>query len=381
MLKNILMVIGTRPEAIKMAPLARKLQERRGVRLIMCSTGQHKELLFDALSDFGLRPDFHLDVMGKRQNEATLFSYMVEEITSILLRVTPDIVLVHGDTLSAAAASAACFFNKVPYGHVEAGLRSFNMHSPWPEEYNRKIISVGADLHFAPTNTARENLVSEGIDGEIVFVTGNTVIDALLQTRAQIGEGNRPKLKTNWGKAVNRHSFKKVVCITAHRRENFGEKLINICEGILQLAKGHPDILFVYPVHPNPQINKIVYKRLSGFQNVVLEKPLGYVEFVELMSATDLFLTDSGGIQEEAPALDKPVLVLRDTTERPEALAAGCIKLVGTDPFNIIKTTEHILTNPAEYQKMAEASCPYGDGTASVKISDILIDWLETNDN
>ena len=180
-MKNVLIIIGTRPEAIKMAPLARKLQEKREVKLILCSTGQHKELVFDALSDFGLRPDFDLGVMGKRQNEATLFSYMIEEITSLLIQVTPDIVLVHGDTLSATAASAACFFNKVPYGHIEAGLRSFNMQSPWPEEYNRKIISVGADLHFAPTNSARENLVSEGVDGNIVFVTGNTVIDALLR--------------------------------------------------------------------------------------------------------------------------------------------------------------------------------------------------------
>ena len=188
-------------------------------------------------------------------------------------------------------------------------------------------------------------------------------------------------VKTNWGKAVDRHSFKKVVCITAHRRESFGEKLENICEAIVRLANEHHDILFVYPVHPNPEIKKIVCDRLSGFQNIILENPLGYVEFVELMSAADLFLTDSGGIQEEAPALDKPVLVLRDTTERPEALAAGCIQLVGTDPFDIVKLTKHILSNPAEYQRMANAVCPYGDGTASSKIVDILIDWLDLNEN
>ena len=367
---KILSVFGTRPEAIKMAPVVKALAAIDGFESRVCVTAQHREMLDQALELFDISPNFDLDLMKQGQSLPDLTHRVLTGMDHILNEWRPDVMLVHGDTTTTMAATLAGYYAKVPLGHVEAGLRTGDKYAPWPEEINRRITGAVADIHFSPTEKAAENLRKEGIPGDRIHVTGNTVIDALLAVKKMIETDD--KLKTT---ASEHFSYlrpdRKLILVTGHRRENFGEGLEHICDALSALA-GRPDVQLVYPVHPNPRVQEPVNRALGEHPNIFLIKPQDYLNFVYLMTRSDIIITDSGGIQEEAPALGKPVLVMRDCTERPEALEAGVARLVGTDKKTIIDETERLLDDQAAYAAMANAENPYGNGDAGLKIAKIL---------
>lgn len=366
---KILVVFGTRPEAIKMAPVVKELQRYPGnFSVTVCATAQHREMLDSVLNLFSIEPDYDLNIMQKNQSLFQIASSTLGKIQPVLEEVKPDIVLVQGDTSTAFIVSLAGFYLKIPVGHVEAGLRTNDKNNPFPEEINRRLISHVADLHFAPTETARNYLLAEGISPENIHVTGNTVIDALLMT-VNDKFVMPPELK-----AVDFENSK-IILVTAHRRENFGEPLRNICLALKDMAQHDDNLQIVYPVHLNPNVRRVVYDMLDDVENIFLTEPMDYEMFVNLMNKAYLILTDSGGIQEEAPSLGKPVLVLRNVTERPEAVEAGTAKVVGTEKENIIVATRELLDNKEEYDRMANIRNPYGDGTASKRIVKILGKW------
>ncbi len=366
--KTALVVFGTRPEAIKLAPVIRELRQRDTTfRTLVCTTGQHREMLAQMLDVFGIHPDYSLDVMKPGQTLTEVTTAVMAGLDRLLSEVEADVVLVQGDTTTAFAAALEAFYHRVPVGHVEAGLRTRDKYNPFPEEINRRLVSPVADFHFAPTELAQRNLQQEGFARENILVTGNTVIDALLYVRSQIAKGAlRPDLNVAH---LNGH---KLIVVTAHRRENFGGALQQICEAISTLAKNRDDIQITYPVHLNPNVSGPVHRLLGGLPNVNLLPPLDYVSFVSLMDRAKILLTDSGGIQEEAPALGKPVLVMREVSERPEAISAGSARLVGTDPGRILNAVTRLLDDPAAYQSMVNRPNPFGDGTAAVRIVDFL---------
>jgi len=377
-MKKILIVFGTRPETIKMAPLVRRLQsDASSFKTKVCVTAQHREMLDQALDLFKITPDYDLNIMKSGQNLYDTTSNILLKIKSILEEFKPDLVLVHGDTTTTLAASLAAYYQKIKIGHVEAGLRTGDLHSPWPEEGNRKLVGALTDYHFSPTNTSKNNLLNEGVSDSSIFVTGNTVVDALYFIMNRI---KSDKLRLQIEDTIFQSGFRKLnsrfILVTGHRRENFGQGFLHICKALRALAKNNPAVDIVYPVHLNPNVRRPVNDLLSGIDNIALVEPFQYEEFVYLMSKSYLILTDSGGIQEEAPSLGKPVLVMRDTTERPEAVEAGTVKLVGSDQDSIIKEVQKLLDNNSEYQKMSKAHNPYGDGDTSVKISNILKDRL-----
>ncbi len=398
-MKKILSVFGTRPEAIKMAPVIKELERHSEIfKSVVCVTAQHREMLDQVLDLFEIQPDHDLNIMEANQDLFDVTSNVLLGMKDVLSKVRPDLVLVHGDTTTTLAASLAAFYSGTPVGHVEAGLRTGDKHAPWPEEINRKVAGCIADLHFAPTETARQNLLREGVDSFAIHVTGNTVIDALFMALEKIKrEGMEeeiiagvvaryPALK--WllpdpespvfalrqhselrrGKPVTDH---RIILVTGHRRESFGEGFENICKALLYIASIFPDIQIIYPVHLNPNVQEPVNRILGKSENIHLLEPLEYLQFILLMDRCYLVLTDSGGIQEEAPSLGKPVLVTRDTTERPEAVEAGTAKLVGTDMKTIIDAISSLLTDDESYKTMANAVNPYGDGKASERITSV----------
>lgn len=368
MKKKVLLVFGTRPEAIKMAPLALQLKQQGGsFEAKVCVTGQHRQMLDQVLELFNLRPDFDLNLMKAGQTLSDITSGVLKGLEQVFAEWTPDVVLVHGDTATTFAASLAAYYHKIAVGHVEAGLRTGDIYSPWPEEANRKLTGALTTYHFAPTQSSYNNLIEENIDPKNITITGNTVIDALLTVKNRV-ETDQNIIKKFEQQFDFLNPEKKMILVTGHRRENFGQGFLNICAALANIAKKHPDVQIVYPVHLNPNVQKPVNKLLSGISNIYLIAPQDYLPFVYLMNRSYLILTDSGGIQEEAPSLGKPVLVMRDTTERPEAVEAGTVKLVGTDAILIEKSIIELLENTNVYKKMATAHNPYGDGKASFRI-------------
>lgn len=366
---RIVVVFGTRPEAIKMFPVVHALRKVQGLETLVAVTAQHRELLDQVMDIAGIVPDVDLDLMEPGQSLDALSARIITRFGAAMDELKPDRVLVHGDTLTTMMVTIASYFRKVPVGHVEAGLRSGNIYSPWPEEVNRKVTGAVADLHFAPTQGAADSLLAENVGAEAIHVTGNTVIDALFATVAQIKE--RPALAAGLDAVAARFAGKRIVAVTSHRRENFGQGMANIAEALAHIA-ARPDTAVVFPVHPNPQVRPVMEARLGALDNVALIEPLDYPHFVRLMAMADVILTDSGGIQEEAPSLGKPVLVMRDTTERPEGVAAGTARLVATDTDRIVAETELLLDDRAAYDAMAQAHNPYGDGTAATRIAQIV---------
>lgn len=374
-----MLVFGTRPEAIKMAPLVKEFQKYPDAfQTIVCVTGQHREMLDQVLKIFEIIPDYDLNIMKQGQDLYDVTARVLTGMRNVLKECQPEVVLVHGDTTTSTAAALAAFYQQIPVGHVEAGLRTHNIYSPWPEEMNRQLTGRIATYHFAPTPLSRQNLLQEDVADEKIHVTGNTVIDALYWVVKKIKENQslRKELEgilSGAGYDVSRLiGGKKLVLITGHRRENFGEVFIHICTAIRDLAQKYPNVDFVYPMHLNPNVRKPIHevfgKNLSGLGNMFFIEPLEYLSFVYLMEKSSIVLTDSGGIQEEAPGLGKPVLVMRDTTERPEALTAGTVKLVGTDYDRISKEISALLEDPQAYEKMSKAVNPYGDGGACGRI-------------
>jgi UDP-N-acetylglucosamine 2-epimerase (non-hydrolysing) len=369
---KVLCVFGTRPEAIKMAPLVKHLQHRAEFQTEVCVTAQHRQMLDQVLNLFEIKPEFDLDLMKPGQDLSDITAGVLQGLKGVLEQSQPDVVLVHGDTSTTFAASLAAFYQRIPVGHVEAGLRTGNLYSPWPEEANRKLTGVLTRWHFAPTEASRDNLLAEGVTPDKIHVTGNTVIDALLQVRDRIK--NDAALQKSFAKTFRFiDPAKRLVLVTGHRRENFGEGFERICQALARIATTHADVQVVYPVHLNPQVQEPVQRLLGGIDNVHLIAPLDYLPFVYLMDRSTLILTDSGGIQEEAPSLGKPVLVMRDTTERPEAVAAGTVKLVGTDVARIVAQAQALLTDREVYKDMAHAHNPYGDGNACQRIAKALL--------
>ena len=376
-MKKILFIFGTRPEAIKMAPVIKKLKEADVFNVKVCVTAQHREMLDEVLKIFEINPDYDLDIMKKNQDLYDITSNILLGLKNVLDDFKPNLVMVHGDTTTTFSASLAAFYKKIDIAHIEAGLRSGNIYSPYPEEANRKMTSILAKYHFAPTLKAKENLIKEGLNEKNIIVTGNTVIDSLFWVIKKIE--NDSKLKDKILKRLNFSFDSKFILVTGHRRENFGQGFLNICEALKEIALKHKDINIVYPVHLNPNVREPVNKILNGIENIKLIEPLNYLEFVYLMSKSYLILTDSGGVQEEAPSLKKPVLVMRDTTERPEGIEAGCLRLVGTDKRKIVKEVEKLLDDENEYKKMSKCKNPYGDGKASERIVEFLRDVYETD--
>lgn len=372
---KVLTVFGTRPEAIKMAPLVKRLEATAGVDSRVCVTAQHRQMLDQVLELFEIRPDHDLNVMRPGQDLYSITSEILQSIRRVYEAERPDVVLVHGDTTTTFAATLAAFYQRIPVGHVEAGLRTGNLYSPWPEEANRKLTGALARLHFAPTPTSRENLLRESVPAANVVVTGNTVIDALLAVRAKL-EASRGLSAELAGRFPFLRDKARLLLITGHRRENFGNGFERICEAIAALAARYPDMDLVYPVHLNPNVQEPVNRLLSGIANVHLIEPLDYLPFVYLMTRSTVILTDSGGVQEEAPSLGKPVLVMRDTTERPEAVDAGTVRLVGTDVAKIVEGVSLLLDDRSEYERMSFAHNPYGDGHACERIADALLTHL-----
>lgn len=366
---RILVTFGTRPEAIKMFPVVAALRETGRFDVKVVVTAQHRELLDSVLGLAALTPDLDLDLMQPDQSLDGLASRILVRFGEALDKLEPDRVLVHGDTLTTMMASLACYFRRIPVGHVEAGLRSGDIYSPWPEEVNRKVTGVIADLHFAPTQTAAKALGAEQVKAPAIHVTGNTVIDALLYAQGRIAAD--PSLAPAIAPLRQRFAGRRIIAVTAHRRENFGAGMREIARGLQRLA-ARKDVAIIYPMHPNPNVGEVMRPALAGFDNIALINPLDYLDFVAMMAASDIVLTDSGGIQEEAPSLGKPVLVMRDTTERPEGVAAGTAKLVGADAAVIIAETMRLLDDAGAYEAMAKAHNPYGDGTASHQIAAIL---------
>lgn len=369
--QKVLLVFGTRPEAIKMAPLVKVLQADEAFEAKVCVTAQHRQMLDQVLALFDIQPEFDLNLMKPNQDLTDITCGVLQGLKTVFAQWKPDVVLVHGDTSTTLAASLAAFYQRVSVGHVEAGLRTGNLYSPWPEEANRTVTGCLARWHFAPTEMSKANLLKENINQEHVFVTGNTVIDALLHVRNKIVQDR--SLQAAFKKQFSFLSDeKKLVLVTGHRRENFGGGFERICEALAQLARQFTNIEIVYPVHLNPNVQEPVNRLLAGIENVHLIEPLDYLPFVYLMNQSSIILTDSGGIQEEAPSLGKPVLVLRDTTERPEAVAAGTVRLTGTDINKIVTEASLLLTDEQAYQAMAFAHNPYGDGLACSRIIEIL---------
>lgn len=369
--KKVLLVFGTRPEAIKMAPLVLELQSRAELEVEVCVTAQHREMLDQVLELFQLTPKYDLNLMQPGQDLYDITSRALLGLKAVLEQAKPDLVLVHGDTTTTFASALAAFYQRIPVGHVEAGLRTGNIYSPWPEEINRKLTGSLTSLHFAPTNKASENLLAENVAPDSIHITGNTVIDALITVEKRIKQDTSMS-----NKLAAQFEFldpnKKLILVTGHRRESFGDGFENICQALRTLAM-QDDVQVLYPMHLNPNVREPVNRILKGIDNVFLIEPQEYLPFVYLMSRSYIILTDSGGVQEEAPSLGKPVLVMRDTTERPEAVAAGTVKLVGTDYDCIVKEAMSLLTNKEAYEQMSFAHNPYGDGKACQRIADIII--------
>ena len=362
MMKKVMLVFGTRPEAIKMSPLVKELKKRKTIETIVCVTGQHRQMLDQVLEVFDIVPDYDLSIMRDKQTLFDVTINILENIKQVLESVKPDVVLVHGDTSTTFVTALACFYLQIPVGHVEAGLRTYNIYSPYPEEFNRQAVSIISQYNFAPTELSRENLLKEGKKAETIYVTGNTAIDALKTTvRA---EYTHPELE--WAKNS------RLILITAHRRENLGEPMRNMFRAIRRVMDEHPDVKAIYPIHMNPIVRKTANEILGGDERIHIIEPLDVLDFHNFQARSHLILTDSGGIQEEAPSLGKPVLVMRDTTERPEGIRAGTLKLVGTEEEVIYKNFKELLENSESYEKMAHASNPYGDGKACQRIADIL---------
>ncbi|MDD0975539.1 non-hydrolyzing UDP-N-acetylglucosamine 2-epimerase [Pseudomonas fontis] len=370
MLKT-LCVFGTRPEAIKMAPVAIALANDTGIEARICVTGQHREMLDQVLNLFDLTPDFDLNIMKPSQDLTDVTVRILEGLRGVFADFVPDVVLVHGDTATTFATSLAAYYHRIPVAHVEAGLRTWDIYSPWPEEGNRKLTGALANLHFAPTATSQSNLLREGVAQSNVIVTGNTVIDALISVIGRLKSD--PVLSAEAAKPFSFiSSDRRIILVTGHRRESFGDGFERICKALAHIANAHPDVDIIYPMHMNPNVREPVNRILKGINNVYLIEPLDYLPFVYLMERSYLILTDSGGIQEEAPSLGKPVLVMRDTTERPEALQAGTVKLVGTNEEVMIAEVEELLNSQEAYDKMSFAHNPYGDGNASGRIVETL---------
>ena len=364
--KKVMVVFGTRPEAIKMCPLYTELKGREEFETLLCVTGQHRQMLDQVLRAFGITPDFDLSIMKDKQTLFDVTINILEKIRSVLQETAPDVVLVHGDTSTTFATALACFYMQIPVGHVEAGLRTYNIDSPYPEEFNRQAVSIVSRFNFAPTELSRQNLLKEGKKPETIFVTGNTAIDALKTTvRKDYGH---PELEWAAGK--------RLIVITAHRRENLGAPMHHMFRAIRRIIDEHPDVCAVYPIHMNPVVREAAAEELSGCERIHIIEPLDVIDFHNFLARSYMIITDSGGIQEEAPSLGKPVLVMRDTTERPEGIAAGTLKLVGTDEEPIYSAFKLLLEDPEEYKKMSEASNPYGDGFACRRIADALAEKL-----
>ncbi|MGA3410184.1 non-hydrolyzing UDP-N-acetylglucosamine 2-epimerase [Lactiplantibacillus pentosus] len=361
-MKKVMLVFGTRPEAIKMCPLVNELKTRKDIQTIVCVTGQHKEMLTQVLEAFDVVPDFDLSIMKKQQTLFDVTTAILDKIKPILEREEPDIVLVHGDTSTTFATALACYYLQIKVGHVEAGLRTHNIYSPFPEEFNRQAVSIISEYNFAPTELSRRNLLEEGRDPKSIFVTGNTVIDALKTTI----DKNYTHPELQWAEGS------RLILITAHRRENLGEPMKNMFRAIRRVMDEHDDVKAIYPIHMNPAIRSIADEILGDDDRIHIISPLDVLDFHNFTSHSYLILTDSGGIQEEAPSMGKPVLVMRDTTERPEGITAGTLKLVGTDEETIYNEFNRLLSDSEEYKAMSQASNPYGDGTACKQIADIL---------
>lgn len=363
MSRKIMVVFGTRPEAIKMCPLVKELKTRENLNIVVCVTGQHRQMLDQVLDAFKVTPDYDLSIMKEKQTLFDVTINILERMKSILEDVKPDVVLVHGDTSTTFVTSLACFYLQIPVGHVEAGLRTYNIFSPYPEEFNRQAVGIIANYHFAPTEMARDNLIKEGKDPSTIYVTGNTAIDALKTTVRD----------DYYHEHLEWAADSRLIMITAHRRENLGEPMKHMFNAIKRIVDEYPDIKAIYPIHMNPVVRKTANEILGNCDRVRIIEPLEVLDFHNFLSRSYLILTDSGGIQEEAPSLGKPVLVMRDTTERPEGVAAGTLKLVGTNENNIHKNFKLLLEDQDEYEKMSHASNPYGDGFASKRIADILM--------
>jgi len=373
---RILSVFGTRPEAIKMAPVVTRLAAEEGIDARVCVTAQHRQMLDQVLNLFQIKPDFDLDVMKPGQGLTEVTAAVLAGLAPILTSFKPDLVLVHGDTSTTLAASLAAYYQQIPVGHVEAGLRTGNIYSPWPEEMNRKVTSTITELHFAPTELSRQNLLAENVPDEQIFVTGNTVIDALHQAVGLLDHDQ--SFKTQMADTFKLDPARRTMLVTGHRRESFGGGFNRICAALTQLA-AWDDLQIIYPVHLNPNVKGPVEEKLGQLANVHLVPPQDYLPFVYLMNQADIILTDSGGVQEEAPSLGKPVLVMRDTTERPEAVDAGTVKLVGTATGAIVENVTRLLDDKGAYDDMSFAHNPYGDGTAAPRIIEIIRAWALTD--
>ena len=361
-MKKIMLVFGTRPEAIKMCPLVNELRKRKNIKTIVCVTGQHRQMLDMVLSTFNVIPDYDLSIMKSGQTLFDITTNILNKIGTILDEVKPNVVLVHGDTSTTFVTALACFYKQIPVGHVEAGLRTYNIYSPYPEEFNRQVVSIIAKYNFAPTEFAKKNLLKEGKDEKSIYITGNTAIDALKTT--VYDNYTHPELE--WAKGS------RLIMITAHRRENLGAPMHNMFRAIRRVMDEHPDVKAIYPIHMNPVVRQVADEDLGGCERIHIIEPLEVLDFHNFLARSFMILTDSGGIQEEAPSLGKPVLVMRDTTERPEGIKAGTLKLVGTDEQTIYDNFKLLLENSEVYHKMAHASNPYGDGFACKRIADIL---------
>ena len=363
---KVMTIFGTRPEAIKMAPLVKELEKREEIESIVCVTAQHREMLDQVLEIFNINPDYDLNIMKSNQTLTSITANVLDELNTVINEVKPDIVLVHGDTTTTLSASLAAFYNQCKVGHVEAGLRTYNKYSPYPEEINRQVTGVIADLHFAPTNESKKNLIKEGKCESDIYVTGNTAIDTLKTT-----------VKSNYtNEIIDKIGNDRIILLTAHRRENLGDTMKNMFLAIKKIVEEFDDVQVVYPVHLNPKVRDVADEILGDNKKIHLIEPLNVVDFHNFMEKSYIIMTDSGGIQEEAPSLGKPVLVLRDTTERPEGVEAGTLKLVGTNKDNIYEATKELLTDKELYKAMSTALNPYGDGFASKYIVDIIIDRL-----
>ncbi len=361
-MKTVMLVFGTRPEAIKMCPLINELKTRDGIKTVVCVTGQHRQMLDQVLNAFSVTPDYDLSIMKDRQTLFDVTANILLRIKSVLQEVNPDVVLVHGDTSTTFVTALACFYMQIPVGHVEAGLRTYNIYSPYPEEFNRQAVSIISSYNFAPTELSKNNLIKEGKNPETIFVTGNTAIDAL-KTTVRADYKNE---QLDWA------ADSRLIMITAHRRENLGEPMRNMFRAIRRVMDEHKDIKAIYPIHMNPAVREKAEQELSGCDRIRIIEPLDVLDFHNFLARSYLILTDSGGIQEEAPSLGKPVLVMRDTTERPEGIAAGTLKLVGTDEETIYNSFSKLLTDKSAYESMSKASNPYGDGHTCERIADIL---------
>lgn len=361
-MKKVMLVFGTRPEAIKMCPLVNELKTRKNIDTFVCVTGQHRQMLDQVLQVFDVKPDYDLSIMKDKQTLFDITTNILNGIKAVLEEVRPDVVLVHGDTSTTFVTALACFYLQIPVGHVEAGLRTYNIYSPYPEEFNRQAVSIIAKYNFAPTELSKQNLIDEGKNPESIYVTGNTAIDALKTTVTD--EYTHPELE--WAKDS------KLIIITAHRRENIGQPMHNMFRAIRRIVDEYPDIKAIYPIHMNPVVRQAADEELGNCDRVHIIEPLEVLDFHNFLAKSYIILTDSGGIQEEAPSLGKPVLVMRDTTERPEGIKAGTLKLVGTDEETIYNNFKQLIENREAYNRMAQASNPYGDGFASKRIADII---------